>query len=113
MNKNSIMSKFQKMFLNVEDYDDAVEHAKIEQVVLEIPQRAIINGLLYDTSKSKMIMKFRNSLYCNSYLYMTSKGHFFIRNASSIKPITECDAKEILSYYPDKYQEIFGKVEDA
>ena len=72
MNKNSIMSKFQKMFLNVEDYDDAVEHAKIEQVVLEIPQRAIINGLLYDTSKSKMIMKFRNSLYCNISIVLQS-----------------------------------------
>lgn len=107
------MSKFQKMLLDVEDYDDVVERAKTEQIILETPTRAIIDGLLYDTSKSKMIMKFRNSLYCNSYLYMTSKGHFFIRNGSSIKPITECDAKETLSYYPDKYQEIFGKVEDA
>lgn len=107
------MSKFQKMFLNVEDYDDAVERAKIEQYMLEIPKRAIIDDLLYDTSKSKMIMKFGNFLYCNSYLYTTSKGRFFIVDGSEIKPITECYAKEILSHHPDEYQEIFGKVEDA
>ena len=115
MNKNNIMSKFQKMFLSVEDYDDAVERAKIEQYMLEIPKRAIIDGLLYDTSKSKMIMKHKDLIFpiSDSYLYMTPKGRFFDVNGSDIRAISQSDAKKILSTNIDKYQEIFGKVEDA
>ena len=46
-------------------------------------------------------------------LYVTPNNRFFTECQSIIEPKTEDEVKQILSKYPDKYQEIFGEVENA
>lgn len=73
----------------------------------------VIDGLLYDTSKAEKIIKvFRGAFSVD--LYKTKNQRFFTAGKNTgIKPRTEDEVKRILSRYPDKYQEVFGKVRDA
>lgn len=103
-----------KDFAEVERAEQAAEE-KTEQK----PTRAILNGLLYDTSKAKKILEYYDPVGNGSYwsyktLYITENGRFFCKNSfGDLKKLNDDDAKSILSKYPDKYQEIFGKVEEA
>lgn len=100
----------------VEKSDEIKEKSDTEQ---EEPIRAIIDGLLYDTSKAKKIGTFydwTNCLNCRiKDLYITKNNRFFVAISAekSINPIGESEAKTILSQFPDEYQEIFGKVDEA
>lgn len=101
-------------------------YEKIEQSKEEIqapepkPICAIIDGLLYDTSKAEKKFTFltgntvKNLLYCcYTDLYITKSGRYFCEQHGNITPVDEHELKYLLKYYPEKYQEIFGKVEEA
>lgn len=82
----------------------------------EEPIRAIIDGLLYDTSKARKIGTFYDWGFGSMDLYVTKNNRFFSAQKNGrfkISLISESEAKKILSQYPDKYQETFGKVEEA
>ena len=112
-----LIKRFSKNAIEeVEKSDEIKEKSDTEQ---EEPIRAIIDGLLYDTSKAKKIGTFcdwTNCLNCRiKDLYITKNNRFFIAYKSSkeIYPKSEMEAKSLLSQYPDEYQEIFGKVDEA
>lgn len=88
------------------------------------PIRRIVNGLLYDNSKSTLLFLFKPKDYWkNSFpgiipdipaiLFRTKRGRFFIQQFGCIYPCEEITAKYILGYNPEKYIEIFGEVEEA
>ena len=111
------IKRFSKNVIEEVDKSDEIkEQSDTEQ---EEPIRAIINGLLYDTSKAKKIGTFYEWINClncrRKDLYRTKNNNFFVVYESSkgICPTTECEAKRILSQFPDEYQEIFGKVDEA
>lgn len=110
------LKRFQKECFDT--YDDLERAKALAEFREHNPAREVINGLMYDTSKAKKILSFfdNNSsiTWMNQILYKTINGRFFVINDyRSIRAITEDEAKQILSRYPDKYQEVFGKVEDA
>ena len=52
--------------------------------------------------------------WINKTIYMTSNKRFFYTdNLGTLKKLSDDEAKTILSKHPGKYQEIFGKVEEA
>lgn len=76
--------------------------------------KAIIDGLLYDTDKAKII--FNPDEYHT--LYMTEKGNLFMLYYQSGERSISCTDNEKLKKFlaenaPDKYVEIFGEVEEA
>ena len=90
----------------------------------EKPIISIIDGLLYDTSKSDRICLYfvenedmavsgMVAGFIEAILFRTKNGRFFIQQLGRIYPCDEKTAKIILSYQPDEYQEIFVKVEEA
>lgn len=111
-----MFKKLQEIIMGTKEYDESIEKLKIDQEIEDIPKRVIINGLLYDTSKSQRILKIYDwigSLCLVEQLYVTPNNRFFTECQSIIEPKTEDEVKQILSKYPDKYQEIFGEVENA
>lgn len=79
---------------------------------------AIIDGLLYDTANAESILSvYQHKNYGAPLiidLYRTKNQRFFtVSVCGDIKPRTEEEVKCILSKFPDKYQETFGKVVDA
>lgn len=111
-----MFKKLQEIIMGTKEYDESIEKLKIDQEIEDIPKRVIINGLLYDTSKSQRILKIYDwigSFCLVKQLYVTSNNRFFTECQSIIEPKTEDEVKQILSKYPDKYQEIFGEVENA
>lgn len=111
-----MFKKLQEIIMGTKEYNESIEKLKIDQEIEDIPKRAIINGLLYDTSKSQRILKIYDwigPLCLVEKLYVTPNNRFFTECQSIIKPKTEDEVKQILSKYPDKYQEIFGEVENA
>ena len=111
-----MFKKLQEIIMGTKEYDESIEKLKIDQEIEDIPKRAIINGLLYDTSKSQRILKIYDwigSFCLVEQLYVTPNNRFFTECQSVIEPKTEDEVKQILSKYPDKYQEIFGEVENA
>ena len=101
--------------INVQELEDFynpnAEDINISDV---IPTRAIINGLLYDTSKAEKIFTMRNWIDGSSTnLYVTFNNRFFTECQGNIKPKSEEEVKFMLSKHPDEYQKIFGKVENA
>lgn len=73
----------------------------------------IVNGLKYDTSKSDVIYedKTRNRTY-----YMTKAGRFFVvyNKTQKLEPMSEDEMKAFLAENdPEKYEELFGEVEEA
>lgn len=74
--------------------------------------KQIINGLLYDTEKAEKIIKTK---YGTTY-YKTANGRYFSQRDFPIKELceeSEYFMKLALAQYPDAYQKLFGKVEDA
>lgn len=113
------LKKFKKECVSTYEKLEKAEEKIEEPVKQEKPITAIIDGLLYDTSKAIKILEFCDTAGCGMYwinktLYMTSNKRFFYTdNWGTLKKLSDDEAKQILSKYPDKYQEIFGKVEDA
>lgn len=96
----------------------------IKTAVHSKPVRQVIDGLLYDTSKSTVLLMFRpKDSWENRFpgitsgvptiLFGTKQGRFFIQQHEYIYPCGEITAKHILGYDPEKYIEIFGKLEEA
>ena len=103
--------------INVQELEDfynpSAEDINISDV---IPTRAIIDGLLYDTSKAEKIFTVRDwidSFGSTTNLYVTSNNRFFTEYKGDITPKTEEEVKVMLSKHPDEYQKIFGKVKNA
>ena len=76
--------------------------------------KAIINGLMYDTEKAKII--FNPDEYHT--LYMTEKGNLFMAYHQLEEKAISCADNEKLKKFlaenaPEKYVEIFGEVEEA
>lgn len=85
--------------------------------ISEKPVRKVIEGYLYDTSKSKQIIT-KDTLgpFVNfrCALFLTPNNRFFtVDSFANVRVLEETEAKEFLSEFPEKYQEIFGNVEEA
>lgn len=77
--------------------------------------KEIIDGYLYDTSKSEYITYFyTDSLFDRYKAYRTENDRYFIIDLGHVHPISEDDLKRSLAKYDvDEYIRIFGKVKDA
>ena len=114
------LKKFKKECVNTCEQLEKEESETKEPEREEQPIAVIINGLLYDTSKAEKKFTFltgntvKGLLYCCSTdLYVTKSGRYFCEQYGNIIPVDERELKYLLQYYPEKYQEIFGKVEEA
>ena len=117
------MFDFLKKLKKVNTYEqlEKAESEVKEPVKQSKPIAVIIDGLLYDTSKARKILRFCDTakLECGTFLvnktlYVTNSKRFFCTdNLGRLSKLSDDEVKTILSEYPDKYQEIFGKVEDA
>lgn len=100
--------------------------------------KKIINGKKYDTDTAELLSQWDNGLYgndfnsCSEDLYKKKTGEFFLHvegganskyskssgnsscGSSDIIPMTETEAKEWFEAKgdADKYEEIFGEVEE-
>lgn len=97
--------------------------------------RSRVNGKMYDTKRSKLLIEYTNGLYPDDFnyvgedLYITPEGKYFLdgeggaftryavhvgrgwmRGAEKIIPISEDEAKEWAKdrVTKEKYEEIFG-----
>lgn len=111
---------FSKMKKEAEELEMKTEALKTETEEEPRPVRAVIDGLLYDTSKAEIKGTFfvwnavKDLLqYCEADLYITKSGNYFCEQYGNIIPLDEYEVKYLLGIYPDVYQEIFGKVEEA
>ena len=110
---------FKKECISTYEKLEKAESEIEEPVKAEQPISAVIDGLLYDTSKATKILEYYDVIGCGTYwinktLYITnSKRFFYTDNWGTLRKLSDDEAKTILSKYPDKYQEIFGKVEEA
>ena len=116
----NFLKKFKKECVNTCEQLEKAESETKEPEREEQPIAVIINGLLYDTSKAEKKFTFltgntvKSLLYCcYTDLYVTNSGRYFCEQYGSIIPVDEHELRYLLQYYPEKYQEIFGKVEDA
>lgn len=116
------MFEFLKKFVkNAVGINESMENAKKQTETRELnPSRAVIDGLLYDTSKAEKVVTFNSfdangKFFAIKSLYMTKNKRFFSERFGDgyIQAETEGAVKKILSQHPEKYQEIFGKVEEA
>ena len=114
------LKKFKKECLNTCEQLEKAESQTKESAKEDHPIVAIIDGLLYDTSKAEKKFTFltgntvKSLLYCcYTDLYVTKSGRYFCEQYGSIIPVDERELRYLLQYYPKKYQEIFGKVEEA
>ena len=76
--------KFKKECVSTHEKLEKAEEEIEEPVKQEKPTIAIIDGLLYDTSKAIKILEFCDTAGCGMYwinktLYMTSNKRFFIQ----------------------------------
>lgn len=113
------LKKIKKECVNTcEQLEKAEEEIK-EPVKQQKSITAVIDGLLYDTSKATKILEYYDVIGCGTYwinktLYITNSKRFFCTdNLGTLSKLSDDEVKTILSEYPDKYQEIFGKIEDA
>lgn len=120
----NFLKKFKKECVNTYEQLEKAESETKETVKTEKPITAVIDGLLYDTSKAERICEYfvKNEDmtvygmtfgFVEAILFRTKNGRFFIQQFGRIYPCDDKLAKRILSDDPDKYQEIFGKVEEA
>lgn len=113
------LKKLKKECVNTYEQLEKAEPETKEPVKTEKPITAVIDGLLYDASKATKILEYYDVIGCGTYwinktLYITnSKRFFYTDNWGTLRKLSDDEAKTILSKYPDKYQEIFGKVEEA
>lgn len=71
--------------------------------------KAIINGLLYDTTTSSVLYAMGNVS-----MWKTANGNYFATSAEGVEPMTEEAMKEFLGINdPDSYIKEFGEVESA
>ncbi|WP_368895760.1 hypothetical protein [Priestia megaterium] len=92
--------------------------------------KAIIDNKLYDTDKAELVFEFVRTYKVRSVLgtyfnetgsgqlYKTSTGNWFEvieaeGKAPELNALAVEDAKRITSIDPDKYQELFGALEEA
>ena len=76
-----------------------------------LPKRQVINGLLYDTEKAKIVFKDSNTIY-----YKTTNENCFMVSPylDGIKPITVTYLKEkYVGTDINGYKEMFGEPEEA
>lgn len=121
----NFFKKFKKECANTCAQLEKAESETKEPVKVEKTITAVIDGLLYDTSKAKRVGAYcvetdtmsAPNMEIDEYgfviLFCTHRGRFFMQQYGKLYPCDDLVAKNILKYYPDKYQEIFGKVEDA
>lgn len=114
------LKKFKKECVNTYEQLEKAESETKEPVKKEQPIAAVIDGLLYDTSKAEKKFTFltgntvKGLLYsCYADLYVTKSGRYFCEQLGNIVPVEEHELRYLLQSYPDKYQKIFGKVEEA
>ena len=113
------LKKFKKECASTCEQLEKEEEEIKEPVKQQKSITAVIDGLLYDTSKATKILEYYDVIGCGTYwinktLYITnSKRFFYTDNWGTLRKLSDDEAKTILSKYPDKYQEIFGKVEEA
>lgn len=76
--------------------------------------KVIVCDRLYDTDKSELLDQ-KKLMNCCYELYRTHKGNLFIIDRILGKLIIDCqEVKYLLGlYFPDKYIELYGEVEDA
>jgi hypothetical protein len=92
--------------------------------------KAIIDNKVYDTDKAELVFEFVRTYEVESILgtyfnekgsgqlYKTSKGNWFelIKRegrSTEFNALNLEDAKNIVLIHPDKYQELFGELEEA
>ena len=93
--------------------------------------KTIIDNLMYDTDKSEKIFSYVNRIAsdecyflpgycfverCDIDIYKTKSGRYFEHNKkrNTISTTNETSVQEIIKKLdPDKYEEIYGKVQDA
>ena len=90
--------------------------------------KQIFGKTLYDTEKAELIFEFKSQrltktisgqmiLWIPGKLYKTAKGNWFEvigeEERLAMHQLTEEDAKRIITCDPDKYQELFGDLEEA
>lgn len=120
----NFLKKFKKECVNTYEQLEKAESETKEPVKTEKPITAVIDRLLYDTSKADRICEYfvenedmavsgMTFGFVEAILFRTKNGRFFIQQFGRIYPCDDKLAKRILSYQPDKYREIFGKVEEA
>lgn len=120
----NFLKKVQKECVSTCEQLEKEESETKKPVKTERPIRAVIDEILYDTSKAEIICEYfvenedmavsgMTFGFIEAILLRTKNGRFFIQQFGRIYPCDDKVAKRILSYQPDKYQEIFGKVEDA
>lgn len=114
------LKKFKKECVNTYEQLEKAESEVKEPENTKKPTKAVIDGLLYDTSKAEKKFTFftnntvKSLLYCcDTDLYVTKSGRYFCEQYGNIIPLDEHELRHLLQCYPEKYQEIFGKVEDA
>ena len=82
--------------------------------------KKIINGKKYDTNTAEFLFNTYNGVGRIGKLYRKKNGEFFISHitqwegeSSSIEPISENEAKELIGEANgDMYERIFGEVEE-
>lgn len=76
--------------------------------------KQIIDGYLYDTSKSEYITDYCYGFLGHDKVYKTENCRYFIIDLGDIRPISEDDLRHSLGKYNiNEYIRIFGKVKDA
>lgn len=94
--------------------------------------KKIIDNKVYDTDKATLVFSFKRSVkltnvfgisfndWVSGELYKTSKGNWFevigedsYKVSTQLNALTNERAKEIISINADKYQELFGELEEA
>ncbi len=79
--------------------------------------RKIIDGKLYDTETAELIFThYPQGTNKRRDYYRTKKGTFFVHfvNVNKLELVTtDCMMDLLAEYDPDKYVEIFGKVEEG
>lgn len=80
--------------------------------------KAIIENILYDTDKCKLVLEVDEWKYTDGVTAITKlyrgRSKWFIERNGKIYPITENRAKEIIAENAiDKYVEYFGEPEEA
>ena len=70
----------------------------------------VIDGLLYDTEKSELIIK-----SCITSVWKTKNGRYFLTDElTGNMEVNPNKVKQLLGrYHPDIYIELFGEVEEA
>ena len=79
--------------------------------------KKVINGKVYNTESSELILTLYNGIRrAQRDYYMTKKGAFFVHyvDVNDIELVPEQTMADLLMRYDvDKYEELFGSVEEG